>query len=146
MPSAPDEEDNWKFCSGPKVQTFKGAQFYYVKSVVYSPEGRRIASGSDDKTIRTCQWDAETGALVVGPLLGHGDHATSVVYSLDGQRITSSSTDYTIRVWAVSNPLMQAHMASSIQDSPLACDPDQVQPLGGPMDSDMIPDLKTDGC
>jgi WD40 repeat protein len=40
-----------------------------VRSVAYSPDGRRIISGSDDCTIRI--WDAETGASVGDPLSGH---------------------------------------------------------------------------
>jgi WD40 repeat protein len=38
-------------------------------AVACSPDGRHIASGSDDSTIRI--WDAETGAVVGKPLEGH---------------------------------------------------------------------------
>jgi len=43
------------------------------------PDGKRIVSGSRDRTIRV--WDAETGAIVVGPLEGHTDYVTSVAFS-----------------------------------------------------------------
>jgi WD40 repeat protein len=43
----------------------------WVSSVAYSPDGRHIISGSDDKTIR--MWDAETGLAVGKPLEGHTD-------------------------------------------------------------------------
>ena len=68
-----------------------------MESVVYSPDGGRIISGSDDSTIRI--WDAETGASVGNPLKGHTDKVRSVAYSLDGQRIVSGSSDGTIRTW-----------------------------------------------
>ena len=69
-----------------------------VWSVVYSPNGQQIASGSDDKTVRL--WDAQTGAP--GPVLsGHTDRVWSVVYSPNGQQIASGSDDKTVRLWDV---------------------------------------------
>ncbi|KAJ6456305.1 hypothetical protein DFH09DRAFT_1505558 [Mycena vulgaris] len=68
-----------------------------VLSVVYSPDGTRIASGSNDNTIRV--WDAVTGQLVGEPLVGHSDSVLSVAFSPDGTRIASGSDDKTVRVW-----------------------------------------------
>ena len=67
-----------------------------VNGVAYRPDGRRIASGSEDGAIR--EWDAETGALLA-VLRGHSDSVRSVVYSPDGRRIVSGSEDRTVRVW-----------------------------------------------
>ena len=68
-----------------------------MRSVTYSPDGRYIASGSEDYTVRI--WDAETGAVVGDPLEGHTGGVISVAYSPDGQRIISGSRDTTIRIW-----------------------------------------------
>ena len=68
-----------------------------VLSVAFSPDGRRIASASRDRTIRV--WDATTGEIVAGPFTGHTDRVTSVAFSPDGQCIASASQDHTIRVW-----------------------------------------------
>jgi WD40 repeat protein len=68
-----------------------------VTSVAFSQDGKRIVSGSSDKTIRV--WDAETGEVVVGPLEGHTGFVYSVAISQDGKRIVSGSWDQTIRVW-----------------------------------------------
>ncbi|EDR02557.1 uncharacterized protein LACBIDRAFT_393910 [Laccaria bicolor S238N-H82] len=68
-----------------------------VKSVAFSPDGRHIVSGSDDKTVRV--WDAQTGQTVMHPLKGHEDHVTSVAFSPDGRHIISGSDDKTVRVW-----------------------------------------------
>ncbi|KAG8752022.1 POC1 centriolar protein A [Serendipita sp. 396] len=69
----------------------------YVISVVFSPDGRWIVSGSWDKTIRL--WDAETGQSLGEPLRGHTRAVTSVGFSPDGRRIVSGSWDETICLW-----------------------------------------------
>ncbi|PVF91794.1 WD40 repeat-like protein [Serendipita vermifera] len=72
-----------------------------VWGVVYSPNGRNVASCSSDTTIRI--WDVETGTLVSEPLRGHTGLVYGVAYSPDGQRIVSGSADRTIRIWDAQN-------------------------------------------
>ena len=54
-------------------------------SVAFSPDGKRIVSGSEDQTVRV--WDAETGEVVLGPLQSHSSPVYSVAFSPDGKRI-----------------------------------------------------------
>ncbi|KIK59334.1 hypothetical protein GYMLUDRAFT_245403, partial [Collybiopsis luxurians FD-317 M1] len=65
----------------------------------FSPDGTRIVSGSDDRTVRI--WDATTGTQIGNPLHGHDDSVQSVAFSPDGTRIVSGSDDRTVRVWDV---------------------------------------------
>jgi len=67
-----------------------------VRSVAYSPDGRRIVSGAVDHTVRV--WDAASGAELAC-FRGHADRVTSVAYSPDGRRIVSGARDRTVRVW-----------------------------------------------
>ena len=69
-----------------------------VRVRAWSPDGRRVATGSADNTARI--WDAATGE-VVHVLEGHGglhtDTVSSVVWSPDGRRLATGST--TARIW-----------------------------------------------
>ena len=73
----------------------------YVNSAVFSGDGKQIASGSSDKTIRV--WDAKSGRLVLGPLKGHKDWVAFVAFSPNGRRIVSVSGDGDACVWDVRN-------------------------------------------
>jgi tRNA A-37 threonylcarbamoyl transferase component Bud32 len=67
-----------------------------LRSVAYSPDGRRLASASDDRTVKV--WDAGTGQETL-TLKGHTDGVASVAFSPDGRRLVSASDDRTVKVW-----------------------------------------------
>ena len=67
-----------------------------VSSVSFSPDGKRIVSGSGDGTVKV--WDAATGQETL-TLRGHSGTVFSVSFSPDGQRIVSGSADNTVKVW-----------------------------------------------
>ncbi|MBD2450944.1 AAA-like domain-containing protein, partial [Nostoc sp. FACHB-152] len=58
-----------------------------VNSVVFSPDGKTLASASRDKTIKL--WNRDTGK-VISTLEGHGDSVISVVFSPDGKTLASA--------------------------------------------------------
>jgi WD40 repeat protein len=70
----------------------------WVWSVAFSPDGRLLASGSEDRTIKL--WDVATGREV-RTLTGHTDRVWSVAFSPDGRLLASGSDDYTIKLWEV---------------------------------------------
>ena len=70
-----------------------------VRAAAWSPDGTRIASGSDDKTVQV--WDAANG----GHSFTYSSHASTVLavaWSPDGRRIASASYDGTLKVWDAS--------------------------------------------
>jgi WD40 repeat protein/energy-coupling factor transporter ATP-binding protein EcfA2 len=70
-----------------------------VTSVAFSPDGKTIASGSGDKTVRL--WETSTGRQIRA-LTGHTGAVISVAFSPDGTMIASASQDETVRIWATS--------------------------------------------
>ena len=82
----------------PSSFTLKGHK-RFVKSVAFSPDGKRIVSGSWDVTLKV--WDASTGRQL-RTLKGHAAIVTSVAFSPDGKRIVSGSYDNTLKVWDAS--------------------------------------------
>ena len=67
-----------------------------VECVAFGLNGKRLASGGEDKTVRV--WDATTGLEVLA-LRGHTDRCGCVAFSPDGWRLASASSDRTIRIW-----------------------------------------------
>ena len=67
-----------------------------VNSAAFSPDGKLIASASDDNTIRI--WDVNTGKELK-ILKGHIYCICSVEFSNNGKHIVSASYDGTVRIW-----------------------------------------------
>jgi WD40 repeat protein/serine/threonine protein kinase len=67
-----------------------------VSSVSFSPDDKRLATASFDKTAKV--WDARTGHELL-TLKGHTAFVTSVSFSADSQRLATASWDQTAKVW-----------------------------------------------
>jgi WD40 repeat protein len=67
-----------------------------INQIAWSPDGRILASPSNDRTIRL--WDTESGEPRC-TLEGHTKVVNSVAWSPDGRTLASVSLDRTIRLW-----------------------------------------------
>jgi WD40 repeat protein len=80
------------------VQTFKG-HAGDIHSVVFSPCGNMIVSGSEDQTVQV--WDMSLGCRKC-ILTDHDDGVYAVCWSATGDQVISGSADTSVRVWDVS--------------------------------------------
>ena len=67
-----------------------------VTCAAFSPDGRRLATASFDRTIKL--WDTATGRDVF-TLRGHTAGVVALAFSPDGNRIASGGIDHTARIW-----------------------------------------------
>jgi len=85
----------WEAATGKLLATLQG-HTGDVWSVVWSPDGKTLASSSGDKTVKL--WEAATGKLLA-TLEGHTDAVRSVTWSPDGKTLASGSDDKTVKLW-----------------------------------------------
>jgi WD40 repeat protein len=83
--------------TGKEQATLKG-HTEAATSVAFSPDGKTLASGSWDATIRL--WDVQRGKERA-TLKGHTDFVPSVAFSPHGKTLASGSADHTIKLWDV---------------------------------------------
>src|SRR5262249_27349382 len=96
----PGEVKVWDVANGREVLTLKGHTFA-VNSVAFSPDGKRLASASADRTVKV--WDAASGQELL-TLRGHTSEVISAAFSPDGKRLASASMDNgTVKLWDVAS-------------------------------------------
>src|SRR5205823_3766829 len=81
----------WDAMSGQAMFTLKG-HTSLVRSVAFSPDGKRLASGGMGDTVVKV-WDV-TGGMETLTLNGHTDMGRSVAFSADGKRLASAAGQF----------------------------------------------------
>lgn len=70
----------------------------YIRSVCFSPDGKLLATGAEDRRIRV--WDIETRKIKCS-FDGHEQDIYSLDFSRNGRLIASGSGDKTVRLWDI---------------------------------------------
>jgi len=101
----------------------------WVNAVTWSPDGTKLASASEDKTVRV--WSVASGETL-SVLRGHTESIYAVRWSPDGAWIASASADKTIRIWNPNGGLLAQTLADDT-NYPLfvAWSPDSKKLAGG---------------
>jgi WD40 repeat protein/serine/threonine protein kinase len=92
---------------GREVFRCQGADLQSRDSIIFSPDGRRLAAAGPESGV--CVWDATPAGAVEerGPLLtlvGHARPVQGLAFSRpEGNRLASASMDGTVKVWEVDN-------------------------------------------
>ncbi|ODV76934.1 WD40 repeat-like protein [Suhomyces tanzawaensis NRRL Y-17324] len=83
----------------------------YIRSVCFSPDGKLLATGAEDKLIRI--WDLQS-KKIIKILRGHEQDIYSLDFFPDGNRLVSGSGDRTVRIWDLRSS--QCSLTLSIED------------------------------
>jgi WD40 repeat protein len=67
-----------------------------VTCLAFSPDGRRLASGSEDLTVKV--WETSGGQELL-TLPGPGYFVTEVAFSPDGNRLAAADRAGNVKVW-----------------------------------------------
>ncbi|WP_199248326.1 serine/threonine-protein kinase [[Phormidium] sp. ETS-05] len=67
-----------------------------VRALAINPDGKLLATGSDDNTIKL--WEIDSGKQLL-TLASHSNWVTSLAFHPDGKRLVSGSYDTTIKLW-----------------------------------------------
>ena len=92
----------WDIATGKELRRFehksKTGTDANVLALALSPDGRRLYTGGEDKTIRI--WDTVSGKELQ-QFEGHTDTVNSLALSPDGHRLLSGSLDRSVRLWGL---------------------------------------------
>ncbi|KAJ5805509.1 G-protein beta WD- 40 repeats containing protein [Penicillium pulvis] len=116
---------------GSLIRTLEGHS-NSVWTLAFSPDGKQIASGSGDDTIKL--WDTASGDLQK-TLEGHKYWVNTVAFSSDSKQIVSGSDEKTIRLWDAATGNLQMTLEGHLESvNTVAFSPDGKQIASGSSD------------
>jgi WD40 repeat protein/tRNA A-37 threonylcarbamoyl transferase component Bud32 len=86
---------DWAKGGKPELIAVKEAHRYFARDVAFSPDGRMVATGSEDIAL----WDVETQTILAR--FEHTDNVWSLAFSRDGRWLVSTHGDGAILLWDI---------------------------------------------
>ncbi len=72
-----------------------------VRSAMFSADGTKVVTASDDGTTRIWRSDGQEPPLVLGL---HGTDVRGAAFSSDGERVATGDANGVLRVWRLDDP------------------------------------------
>ncbi|HLN30388.1 MAG TPA: sigma-70 family RNA polymerase sigma factor [Gemmataceae bacterium] len=101
----------WDVATGKEVRAFSGHQERVV-CAAFSPDGRMLATGSLDKTLRL--WEVESG-MERRRIEGHEGYVRAVDFSSDGGLLAAASDDAPVYLWDVYAPTWSSSVTAKLR-------------------------------
>ncbi|KAI5298618.1 hypothetical protein KEM56_003907, partial [Ascosphaera pollenicola] len=115
----------------------------YIRSVCFSPDGRLLATGAEDRQIRV--WDIQT-ETIKHVFSGHEQDIYSLDFARNGRYIASGSGDKSVRIWDIIEGKQEVILSIEDGVTTVAVSPDGRYVAAGSLDKSVRVFDTTTGC
>jgi WD40 repeat protein len=103
----------WDAQTGEQIQVLTGHTMG-LTNIAYSPDGKLIATSSEEQDAIVRIWDAATGQELFSLPPSHGDRIWGLAFSPDGRLLGTSGGDTTAKIWYLDLEASTGHLLSTL--------------------------------